>query len=554
MDFSPATRRSNIARMEHDNLDILVIGGGITGAGIAHDAALRGYTIGLLERDDFASGTSSKSARMVHGGLRYLEHFQFGLVWSACAERYKLYKMAPRLVRPTPFTYPVYQGARNNLPKIRLGMWLYDVMAMFRNFRLHRILDANGAAKVEPVLARQGLRGAAYYYDCLEDDSRLTLATIIAGHRAGAVIANHAEVRALTKADGVVTGAQVLDHISGESFVVRSRIVVNATGVWVDEIRQFDDSTASPIMHANRGTHLVFLNDRLPVRGAVAFRSTDGRRAMYALRWKNTTIVGTTDEDHIDDLDKVYATGEETSMMMDSINHAFPSARLTYADIVSTYAGLRPLIRQENKSAYQVSRDHQIYDSPSGLVSIAGGKLTTHRKMAEDMLNHIERRLKQAERANSRPDRRTDQVPLVDETFDPESTCVSLRQAHPNLAVDVLNHLADVYGRDVTSIVGSIEADPMLGQRISPELSYVYAEIPYAVRHEMALTLNDFLIRRTHIIYEAADQGLSCAGQVAAMMGRELDWDTNEIQVQVDLYQQEVKPTRRYRQELGLDT
>ncbi|MBI3942652.1 MAG: FAD-dependent oxidoreductase, partial [Chloroflexi bacterium] len=179
MDFLPAIRCSNIARMQQHTLDIIVIGGGITGAGIARDAALRGYTVALLERDDFASGTSSKSARMVHGGLRYLEEYQFGLVLSACAERFKLYKMAPRLVRPTPFTYPVYKGARHGLLKVRMGMWLYDLLAMFRNFRLHRILDARQAVTAEPLLSRDGLAGAACYYDCLEDDSRLTLATIL---------------------------------------------------------------------------------------------------------------------------------------------------------------------------------------------------------------------------------------------------------------------------------------------------------------------------------------------------------------------------------------
>jgi glycerol-3-phosphate dehydrogenase len=269
------------------------------------------------------------------------------------------------------------------------------------------------------------------------------------------------------------------------------------------------------------------------------------------LHWKNTTIVGTTDEDHRSELEAVYATGEEVSIILNSINHAFPSAQLTYADILSTYAGLRPLIMDDGESAYRASRDHHIFDSASGLVSIAGGKLTTHRKMAQDLVDHIAGRLKHVGRSTIRT-RRTDLVPLVDTTFEPESALRSLAQAHPNIPIDILTHLCYTYGTAAVLIVSAIELDSALGERISPELAYSYAEIPYAVRHEMVLTLNDFLIRRTHIIHEAKDQGLSCASRVAAMIGQELGWSPGELQSQVTAYKREVQLSQRFRHELGL--
>jgi glycerol-3-phosphate dehydrogenase len=548
MEFSPAVRQSNIAQMQAELLDMIIVGGGITGAGIARDAALRGLSTALVEKEDFASGTSSKSARMVHGGLRYLVLFQFGLVFSACAERYKLHKLAPRLVWPLAFTFPVYRHSKNSLLEVRMAMWLYDLIALFRNFRRHKIVNAEGTSEHEPGLARQGLVGSAHYYDCMADDARLTLATIKSAHQHGALIANHAEVHNLIKANGQVGGTKVIDHISGEQFTVRARITVNATGVWADHIRRMDDSGAETMIWVNRGSHLVLPRAKLNINGAVAFSSADGERAMYAIPWGNTSIVGTSDVDHWGDPDSVYATAAEVGFMLDAVNAAFPNAQVTQQDIISTFAGLRPLIGGEEPTAYQASRDHQIMESGSGLLTIAGGKLTTYRRMAEDLVDLAAKKLETQFGVIIDEGCMTARLPLAEDTFDLDSEVDRVVHQH-QLDRDVGTHLASTYGSVASTLLASTGQDARMRGTIVPGLPYIWAQVPYAVQQEMALTLSDFMIRRTHIIHEAGDQGLDCAMEVAATMAPYLGWDSDEIERQVQDYREQVELSRRFEQE-----
>jgi glycerol-3-phosphate dehydrogenase len=534
--------------MARETLDVIVIGGGITGAGVARDAAMRGLTVGLLEKEDFASGTSSKSARMVHGGLRYLEQYQFGLVFSACSERHKLCELAPRLVRPIAFTFPVYQSSKNSLLKIRMGMWLYDLMALFRNVKRHKIVNARQTAELEPALAQEGLEGAAYYYDCKADDARLTLATILAAHEHGALIANYAEVRGVLKEDGRVRGVEAVDRLTGEPFTVRANVTVNATGVWADRIRRMDDADAEKMIRVNRGSHLVVPREKLNVRGAVAFSSADGRRAMYAMPWKQTCIVGTTDMDHRGDLDEVYAQPSEVEGMLEAVNHAFPEAKLTQDDIISTYSGLRPLIGSEEGAAYQASRDHQIVESEAGLVTISGGKLTTYRRMAEDLVDVVAKKLEAESGVMIREGCTTDRMPLAESTFEAGPVIDALVQRYPQLDRQVLEHLALTYGPAGSTVLAMGEGDPEMGTAVVPDLPYIRAEVTYAIRHEMAMALSDWLIRRTHIMHEAKDQGLGCASEVAAIMAPHLGWDTAETERQLREYREQVRLSQRYRE------
>ncbi len=541
MAFSPVVRQANIAHLQREQVDVLVVGGGISGAGVAREAALRGLAVALLEKDDFASGTSSKSARLVHGGFRYLEQYQFGLVASACAERHKLRRIAPRLVRPLAFTLPIYRDSNHSLLKIRLGMWLYDLLALLHNVRRHRILRPGQVAAVEPALAQRGLVGAVYYYDCLADDARLTLATVQAAHRHGARVANHAEVCGLVKAGGKVAGAEVLDRITGQRFSVRAKVTVNATGVWADGVRQMDDPAVETLIRVNRGSHLVLPRDRLGVHGAVSFASADGQRAMYLVPWGETCLVGTTDVDHGGELDRVYATPPEVEAMLAAVNHAFPAARLTPDDIVSTFAGLRPLIGGGQEAAYQVSRDHHIFESEAGLVTLAGGKLTTYRRMAQDLVDFVTPRL------GARGRSRSAQQPLLEAAFDAEGEAARLAARYPQLERDVVAHVVSAYGPAATTLLAPIEEEAEMGCRIVPGLPYIWAEVPYAVQHEMALTLSDFMVRRTHIIHEDKDQGTACAAEVAAAMARELGWDSAEVERQMRAYDQQVALTRAFR-------
>jgi len=412
----------------------------------------------------------------------------------------------------------------------------------------HRIVDARRTAELEPALAREGLVGAAYYhYDCLADDARLTLATIQSAHQYGALVANHAEVRGLLKTDGRVSGVEALDRITGEGFTVQAGVTVNATGVWADQIRRMDDPGAEEIIRVNRGSHLVLPREKLQIRGAVAFTSADGRRAMYAVPWGHTCIVGTTDVDHIGDLDQVYASPEEVEGMLDAVNHAFPGAGLGQEDIISTFAGLRPLIGGGELLAYQASRDHRIVESAAGLVTISGGKLTTYRRMAEDLVDLVSTKLENESGAIVRARCKTDRVPLAEVEFDADSVATDLRGRYPGLDRQVLEHVALSYGSASAGVLAPLKGDPEMGSRIVPGLPYIRAEVPYAIQNEMAMTLSDWMIRRAHILHEARDQGLGAAPEVAAMMAPYLGWDAGEVERQVEGYRQQVRLSRRYR-------
>ena len=393
--------------------------------------------------------------------------------------------------------------------------------------------------------------GAAYYhYDCLADDARLTLATIQSAHQHGALIANHAEVRGLLKEDGRVSGVEVVDRVTGERFTVRARVTVNATGVWADQVRRMDDAGAEETIRVNRGSHLVLPREKLKIRGAVAFSSADGRRAMYAVPWAHTCIVGTTDIDHRGDLDQVYAMPAEVESMLDAVNHAFPDARLAQEDIISTFAGLRPLIGSGELSAYQASRDHQIVESDAGLVTISGGKLTTYRRMAEDLVDLVSKKLEDESGVMIRERCKTGRVPLAEAAFEADSVVNGLAERYPQLERQVLEHVALTYGPASAGVLAVLEDDPEMGARVVPGLPYIRAEVPYAIQNEMAMTLSDWMIRRTHIMHEDKDQGLGSASKVAAMMAPYLEWDAGEVGRQVQEYREQVRLSKRYRERI----
>jgi len=548
MKFSHTTRQSNIEHMKQVFFDFVVIGGGITGAAVARDAALRGFSVALVEKGDFGSGTSSKSARMVHGGFRYLEQYQFGLVMSACSERYKLLNIASPLVRPAQFIFPVYRGSKNGLGKINLGMWLYDLLAFFRNVRRHKVLSPEDTIFKEPALSCSSLDGAISYYDGLADDARLTLATIIAGQRAGAHIANYLEVQSVHKADGLVAGVGVRDHITGEEFNIQARTVINATGVWVDELRKIDQPNVDSIVRSNRGSHIVVSREKVPINDVIVFISSDDQRGMYIVPWGNTCVVGTTDVDHIEGFDDVGASRQEVLSMLDSVNETFPEARLEESDVISTFAGLRPLLGTDDGDAYSASRDHEIMESESGLISITGGKLTTHRKMAEDVMSYAMKKLSRNYGISPRSNTRSDCVPLFDNPSDPKALIASLVTERPDLDQDIIKHLVETYNSNANTVLGFIDNDTQMESRIHPDLPYIFAEIPYIIHYEMAMTLSDCLIRRTHIIHEVKTQGVEVAPEVAKHMAKYLDWDAFEVKRQIEEYVREVELSRSFQQ------
>jgi glycerol-3-phosphate dehydrogenase len=549
--FSYQTRAAALSSMAAEPVDLLVIGGGITGAGIARDAALRGFRIALVDKGDFGSGTSSHSSRLIHGGIRYLEQRDFRLVFEASRERRVLLRIAPHLVRPLPFLFPVYRGARVPGWKLRAGMWLYDLLAAFRNVKAHRWLSPKQVRRAEPALKDRGLTGAALYWDAQTDDARLVLATMRSAARAGALVANYAEVTSLLKPDGRVRGAVVRDVLSGETRTVRALVVVNAGGPWVDGLRRMDDPAAPPLLRATKGAHVAVPRRRIGNERAITlFTAIDGR-VMFVLPWGELSYVGTTDTDADASPDGLRVTADDVTYLLRSANAAFPDAHLAPNDVVSVWAGLRPLLRQDAAATpSQVSREHRVVESAQGLITIAGGKLTTYRVMARDVVDRVAARLHELDGRPVAPRPPTDRLPLPGgEAAELEVVLESARaRAVPDATA---RHLVANYGSETPAILNLVERDRGLGSPIAPGRPEIWAEVAHAVEREMALRVQDVLIRRLHLFYEYAEQGTAIAAPVAQRMKKLLGWDdVREAEELVDYFKL-VERARAFRAEIG---
>jgi glycerol-3-phosphate dehydrogenase len=389
-----AWRAASRERLGSVQFDLLIVGGGINGAGIARDAALRGLAVALVEQDDFASGTSSRSSRLVHGGVRYLEHGFLHLVFEASRERRTLLRIAPHLVRPLQFTWPVYAGSRLPRWKILAGLWLYDLLALFRNVARHRSLSSGGVLAEEPQLERTGLTGGATYFDAATDDAQLTVANVVDAVAAGATVLNHAECSALNFDGHLVSGARITDRFTGESIDVRATTVVNATGPWTDALRRLESAWSPPAVLGTKGVHVAVPAERVGNRHAVTLLSPRDGRVMFVLPAGEHTIIGTTDTETHEHPEQVRATRADVRYLLDSANGVFPRAHLTDDDVVCAWAGIRPLIAGKHEGdPASASREHEIAVGPRGVISISGGKLTTYRSMAEEVVDLVQRRL-----------------------------------------------------------------------------------------------------------------------------------------------------------------
>lgn len=493
-----AWRENALARLGADAFDLLVIGGGITGAGIARDAALRGLTVALVERDDFAAGTSSRSSRLIHGGVRYLEHGYLKLVFEASRERRALLRNAPHLVRPLRFTWPVYRGARLPRWKVRAGLALYDTLALFRNVGRHKGLSRSGVIEAEPALRQDGLLGGATYWDAATDDSALTLANVLDAREAGAVVLNHATVDRLTQTDALVTGAVVHDSIARRDVTVRARVVVNATGPWTDAIRRMEDPLSAPAVLGTKGVHIAVPAHRVGNRAAVTMLSPVDGRVMFCLPAGEQTIVGTTDTATNSQPDQVRASRADVQYLLDSANGFFPGATLGPRDVIAAWAGIRPLVSSGNSGdPASASREHEITTGPKGVVGISGGKLTTYREIAEQVTDRVARRVGKG-----------------------AARCVTAERQLPGA------RRQPVFG---------ILFEPILeGQQ------WTLSDATNAVEHEMACSLTDILVRRTKVAFSSRDHGIPQAARVAATVSRHLGWDAAECSRQVEMYRADV--------------
>jgi glycerol-3-phosphate dehydrogenase len=520
--LSPQVRRQNIDRLRGETFDVLVIGGGINGAAVARDAAMRGLRVALIEKGDFASGTSSKSSKIVHGGVRYLQQGDFRLVRVACRERDLLRRqLAPHLVEPLAFLFPVYRGDPVGLATLGLGMWLYDLLAVFRNIRAHRMLRAKRLLAVEPGLRQEGLRGAALYYDCFTDDARLTIETILAAHEEGAIVANYVELKAFTKDGERIVGAVLQDSLGGSPIQVRARCVVNVAGPWADQVRRLDDPGVTPCLRLTKGAHIIVPRTRLPIVRAVVLLSPRDKRVLFAIPWNEHTLIGTTDTDFDGSLDDVKADEHDIDYLLEAANWFFPAAKLAGGDVVGSYAGLRPLVASANTAdPSSVSREEEIFESPSGLITLGGGKLTTHRLIAVEIVNRVARRLG-LRRERGKRSSLTASKPLPGGfSKDPEAFVKQvIAEDGCGLTAAQVEHLARRYGTRTSEILDIVRAHGELSQPVVPGMPDILAEAVHATQAEMALRPEDVLLRRTQVGLKEP----SLASQVINLMKEIID-------------------------------
>jgi glycerol-3-phosphate dehydrogenase len=551
-------RSQALAALARDEFDVVVVGGGITGAGVALDAATRGYSVALLERADYASGTSSRSSKLVHGGLRYLQHFDLGLVREALLERQLLVALAPHLVRPLPLVVAAFDGAHPDR-LVGVGLNLYDVMARDRGERRrrseswspdrHRIISGEEVVELLPALAGREPTSGYLFYDCQTDDVRLVLTVLGEAERFGAVCANRVDVTALLERDSRAAGVHARDVESGERFEVRAANVINATGVWADELRpqELHDEAELPRIRPSRGTHLTIRHEDLPLVGGAIVPAGSGR-SIFALPWLGHTLVGTTDNDYEGPLDHIQPSGEDIAYLLDATN-AFFGTELAPGQLTGAFAGVRPLISTgDPKKSVDISRKAELYETSSGMITITGGKLTTWRRMAKMTVDRL------VERDARDAPCRTQEIPL--------GQAISVEELPLVEGVPAASYqaLASRYGHaahDVLALAGEgSPTHPELAQPIVAGLPDLLAEAALAARREQARSIGDVLLRRTRLGLLAAHELTAGARQpgglqrdssehpapvrrVGEVLARELRWSRERLELELDRFAEE---------------
>lgn len=523
-----------LAASERDPLDLLVVGGGITGAGIALDAASRGAAVGLVERFDFASGTSSKSSKLVHGGLRYLEQREFGLMREACTERDLLRRLAPHLVEPLAFVLPV--SGRTTRAKFGVGLWAYDALASFRNLKLHKHLDGEETEQLVPALPKGKIRGGYIYYDCKTDDVRLVMENLIQAHRYGATVANYAVVRDLGSSSGMCK-AIVEDSLTAEMFEVCARRIVVAAGVWADHVESLAQHRAEPRLRPSKGIHLVFRREAVPTTDAGAFiPDAERKRMLFVIPWLDHVLVGTTDDAYEGSLDHPAVEPADRAYCLDALNANF-ELELTDDDIAGAYAGLRPLVIGKSDATADLSRRHAVYEIAPGILGITGGKLTTYRRMAVDVVDKV------ADEAGLTGKARTRWIRLGSRDVGALAAAVTRRCRVMGLGPDVGDNLVRCYGDRALDVL-SVAHEEELTERLVEGGPSIAAEVAYCVRAEMATHLCDVLARRTRLALIDPHGGVGAGSKAASTMAAEHSWSRRETRRQIDAHRGELEAER----------
>jgi glycerol-3-phosphate dehydrogenase len=527
--------------------DVVIIGGGMAGAGAARDLALRGVSVALLDKGDFASATTTASSKLIHGGLRYLELFDFGLVRESLTERERLQRLAPHLVRPLPFLVPIYRDSSRGLIKVRLGLKLYDWLTPGRDRERYRVLRPVDALALEPHIRSEDLRGAGYYFDdLLVFPERLCLENVLSACRHGARAFNYVQVEEVTRdARGAVAGVRARDLLTGTVATLGARVVVNASGPWVDELRARASiaDRGRRILRRTKGIHCLLprMTDR------AIYHSTSDDRMIFVIPWRDFSLVGTTDTDFDGDLDRLWATRDEVDYLLGEVRAALPDPRVRADQVTYTYAGVRPLSYEEGKRESEVSRAHTIVSEAGGrFLSITGTKLTCFRSLAEELGDMVTRTLGRA-----RPGRT---AALTLDGADEEAGRVEARVwmdvsgevASTGLARETLETLVSTYGRGYPRVLDLAGKDTGGAERLCPSNPEIVAQLHHAVQDELTVSLQDFLLRRTGIGTSRC-QGLDCAPSIAERMARLCGWSARRLTAELEAYQVQVARSHKFK-------
>lgn len=529
--FSILNRAEDLKTVSTQKFDLVIIGGGVTGAGIALDAASRGLKTCLIEKNDFASGTSNKSTKLIHGGLRYLKQLEIGLVRESGRERAIVHKLAPHLVIPEKMLLPLVEDGTYGKMMTSIGLKVYDFLADVEGDDRRRMLDKAETLKKEPLLDAETILGSGYYSEYRTDDARLTIELLKKASEFGATILNYCEMDSFvynTKKE--IKSIQCIDHNSGETFTITSRNFVSATGPWVDKLREKDASKNNKHLHLTKGVHIVFPIEKFPLQQSVYFDVTDGRM-IFAIPRGRATYVGTTDTDYFGNLDRVVTTKADIHYLLDAVNDAFPDIHLKEEDIESNWAGLRPLIHEEEKDPSELSRKDEIFVSKSGLISIAGGKLTGYRKMAQRVMDAVVKTMTDNQESKLK-DSYTEKIALTTNAMT-SSKEVKKYQKKLRLKLQEVGieneyfawYLTSHYGKQANDILEKMQSftDENPGSRL------IRAELWYGIHHEMINSLADFFVRRTGRLYFNISSVAKYESLIIKDCTQYLNWDAARI-------------------------
>lgn len=535
-----------IHKFKETNYDIIIIGAGITGAGVAREAAVRGLRVACVDMQDFAAGTSSRSSKMAHGGLRYITHGEMDLVREATRERNWMRIHIPHLVRPIPFYLPLIEGGKYNKRELTAAVKIYDFLSdnksEFKTFKKHKWHSPEEIFELEPEFLRDGNLGGAVFYDTNIDDARLTIEILKEAVIRGADILNYCEVIGYIKKNNIIIGAKCRDIETNNQFEIKGTLFVNATGIWTDKLLEhYPDDIPKPLIRPTKGVHLQYRRKHIRNNMAnVLYSKIDGRVYFVLPRDKDFTIIGTTDTDYDGDLANPFCTKDDADYLIKSTQKFFPNAELGYDNILSTYAGIRPLVMQKGKSESEVSRSHTIFFSDDGLLTITGGKLTEWRAMAEDLFNKIEER---ELFPNIKRNRHFSRQPFII-SFEKEDWLVNLNKSGLKLDLDIADHLYQQYGKGAVKTLEIIKEDESLKEKIIEENKFIKAEILYCLRYEPTPHLIDIFCRRTEMsLWIDHKNALKAARKVAEIMADEYSWNEDKKIQEIELYMDYLKKT-----------